>query len=222
MSNSLDSDPTTTTNFQYNDIAIEVVIIDNGDDDRDGYVEVACAAELLTPIVTIRNFNKAVLWANVPASQKLIRNNKNYVHVFALCRYLSTYNLSQKSHPSAYFIVKQLICDLLVGAQSQIIDPINDIKTQICSLQDCLTSSNTFVGGGGGGDNINYAIDYHSLCDAVRECLRAENNTLYANLTASLDNVKSMQLDLTNKLAFSNDTMLDNFKSIKDMMVRKI
>ncbi|QYC92721.1 P24 [Trabala vishnou gigantina nucleopolyhedrovirus] len=219
--------------FKYDDENIEVVIIDNGDDDRDGYVELIAAVKLLMPIVTIRGFNKAVLWTNTLPSQKLTRNNKNYVHVFALCKYLGLFNLSNSNRPHQYFVLKRLVSDLIVGAQSHIVDPINDIKLQLCSLQECLQQ--TAVGtnviaktAGSTTDQIyqpttvsHAATNSTFSIDSWRDLLRNENSSLYANILTAIDGVKNLQLDLTNKLAFSNDTMLDNFKSIKDIIIRK-
>ncbi|ABY65842.1 p24 [Orgyia leucostigma nucleopolyhedrovirus] len=222
---------TTTTpslQFQYDDEQIEVIIIDNGEEDRDGYVELSAAVRLISPIATIRNFNKAVMWTNVLPCQKLTRNNKNYVHVNALCKYLFTYNLANAKHPHQYYVLKRLIGDLIVGAQSQIVDPIHEIKTQLCTLQECLTGNQL------GSDlqqqqhqtvfqpttsRIHDASP--SWSESFREIVRHENNAVYTNVMALLDHIKNVQVDLTNKLAFSNDTMLDNFKSLKDIIIRK-
>ncbi|QAT90297.1 P24 [Spodoptera exempta nucleopolyhedrovirus] len=203
--------------FQYNDKLLEVVIIENGEDDRDGYVELTAAAQLVKPICNIRGFNPAVMWTNVHSSQRLTRNNKNYVHVFALGKYLSSYRLSSSAQPPELFTLKQLICDLLMGAQSQVVDPLNDIKTQLCNLQECIS--------GGGNGNIVMSNDKSNIyqsydTEIIRDILRSEHASLYANINNALDTLKNMQADLTNKLAFSNDTMLDGFKSIKDMMNR--
>ncbi|AGR56871.1 p24 [Hemileuca sp. nucleopolyhedrovirus] len=224
----LPSESKNTQHFQYEDETIEVVIIENGEDDRDGYVEITSATKLVSPIVTIRGFNKAVLWTNAMPFQKLTRNNKNYVHVFALCKYLSMYNLSSNSvHPPQYYVLKRLICDLIIGAQSQVIDPIDDIKNQLCTLQQCI---NNGIGNG----NVMAAGVYqpttvdtgttsanNNWTEYIRDMLRYENSSLLTNITTSLDNIKSLQIDLANKLAFSNDTMLDSFKSIKDIIIRK-
>ncbi|AAY84065.1 P24 [Chrysodeixis chalcites nucleopolyhedrovirus] len=214
--------------FHYDDEVLEVVIIENSDDDRDGYVELGSATKLLAPLVTIRNFNKAVLWTNVNASQKLTRNNKNYIHVFSLGKYLSSYVLnSKKVHPPQYFVLKRLFCDLIMGAQSQVVDPLNEIKTQLCTLQECLnTNSGQLYQPDFDKVNINNnvlgsnGVGYDTV-DTIREIIRTENASLYSNITSALDSVKSMQADLTNKLAFSNDTMVDSFKSIKDIIIRK-
>ncbi len=220
-----------TQQFQYNDDVIEVVIIENHEDDRDGYVELTAAAKLLMPIVTIRNFNKAVLWANVTSSQKLTRNSKNFIHVFALGKYLSSYVFSNKSHSPQYYVLKQLFCDLLVGAQSQVIDPLNDIKNQLCTLQECLngngnnssslslyqppdnSSLNNNVG------SVSY--NHNDSVDALREMIRNEFSVLYSNINNVLENVRTSQVELGKKIAFSNDTVVDTFKSIKDIIIRK-
>nr|ANW09685.1 p24 [Malacosoma sp. alphabaculovirus]ANW12336.1 p24 [Malacosoma sp. alphabaculovirus] len=222
------------TQFQYDDESIEVVIIENSENDRDGYVEYSIAARLLAPIVTIRGFNKSVLWTNVHSSQKLMRNNKNYIHVFSLCRYMGMYSLSTSSHPHEYYILKQLICDLIIGAQSQMIDPLLDIKKQICTLQDCITGTTGGVGSGGenatGGTTIYHPTTVSSSStntanvydyENVREMIRTELSIFLSGVSNIMENIKNMQMELLNKLAFSNDTMLDSFKSIKDLIIRK-
>lgn len=210
--------------FQYKDKLLEVVIIENGEDDRDGYVELTAAAQLLAPLVSIRGFNPAVLWANVHNSQRLTRNNKNYVHAFALGRYLSAYNMSSNGggHRPELLVLKQLICDLLMGAQSHVVDPLQDIKTQLCTLQECLTGGQS----SGVASNIyqpnNNSYDImNNNTETLREILRSEHAILLANISGALETIKSIQSDLTNKLAFGNDTMLDGFKSIKDAISRK-
>nr|UWK31534.1 p24 [Spodoptera exigua multiple nucleopolyhedrovirus] len=227
--------PDNSTQFQYNDKLLEVVIIENGEDDRDGYVELTAAAQLIAPLVNIRGFNPAVMWANVHNSQKLSRNNKNYIHVFALGKYLSSYRLSSNGAQRPELLtLKQLMCDLLVGAQSQIVDPLVDIKTQLCNLQECIQNGNinnnssaiydNDVGGGGGNHLSSYDGGKNNSIDNVqllRDIIRSEHASLYSSISTALDNIKSMQADLTNKIAFSNDTMLDGFKSIKDIVGRK-
>lgn len=219
----------TGVQFQYNDKLLEVVIIETGEDDRDGYVELSAVAQLITPLVNIRGFNAAVMWANVHNSQRLTRNNKNYVHVFALGRYLSSYKLSseQRVQRPELLVLKQLVCDLLMGAQSQVVDPLVDIKTQLCTLQECISSNNLvsqsptssaiYQSGSVPYEN-NFGNNYNEI---LRDTLRNEHASLYANINGALETIKSMQADLTNKIAFSNDTMLDGFKSIKDMLSRK-
>ncbi|QEI03500.1 P24 [Spodoptera cosmioides nucleopolyhedrovirus] len=215
-----------STQFQYNDKLLEVVIIENGEDDRDGYVELTAACQLIAPLVNIRGFNPAVMWANVHNSQKLSRNNKNYVHVFALGKYLSSYRLSSNGGQRPELLtLKQLMCDLLVGAQSQIVDPLVDIKTQLCNLQECIQN------GGNGSTIYQSNVQYDSNnskggnnndnVELLRDIIRSEHASLYSSISTALDNIKSMQADLTNKIAFSNDTMLDGFKSIKDIVNRK-
>nr|WUR10725.1 P24 [Calliteara abietis nucleopolyhedrovirus] len=229
--------------FQYDDENIEVVIIENSEDDRDGYVDLTAAAKLLKPIVTIRGFNKAVLWTNVLPAQKLTRNNKNYVHVNALCKYLGVYNLANATHAPQYYVLKRLIGDLIVGAQSSVVDPIQDIKSQLCTLQDCLTvnqnnNNSTIHNGGGGGGNGGVLVGDESLyrpvaaaitsckfpdqwAESFKEIIQYENGVALNNILANLEQIKNAQTDLTNKLAFSNDTMLDSFKSLKDIVIRK-
>jgi Baculovirus P24 capsid protein len=208
--------------FQYDNHVLEVVIIENGEDDRDGYVELMAAAKLIAPLVNIRGFNHAVMWANVIPSQRLSRNTKNYVHVFALGRYLSSYKPTPQ-HRHELLALKQLICDLIIGAQSQVVDPLSDIRSQLCSLQECITTTTTTMtspplyqqqqpyDNSGGMHNA----------EVYRDILRSEHAALFANISGALETIKSMQADLTNKIAFSNDTMLDGFKSIKDIVMRK-
>ncbi|AKR17388.1 P24 [Urbanus proteus nucleopolyhedrovirus] len=213
-----------TSQFLYNDSVLEVVIIDNGDDDRDGYVELNAVTKLLAPIVSIRGFNKSVLWANTLPPQKLVRNNKNYVHVFALCRYFSNLNGAQlKNKSSEYYIFKQLICDLLIGAQSQIVDPLSDIKNQLCNLQQCISANGT--------TNLDTAVNLyqpseqlhskHINYSELRDIVHNEFVNVFSNVSNNLENVKNAQNEILNKLGFSNDTMIDSFKSIKDLIIRK-
>lgn len=234
------SDVKEIAHYRYDDDDedIEVIVIENGNDDRDGYVEVASAIKLLSPLVTIRGFNRTIFWNNVHPSQKLTRNNKNYIHVFALSRYLATYNLSNRQHPSQYYVLKRLISDLIIGAQSQIVDPLSDIKKQLCTIQECVgtgvanNNNNTNVvnmpSSSTSSSNqiyqpttIPYDNGLSSWTDSMKELFREENSILLANINVSLDAIKTMQADLTNKIAFSNDTMLDSFKSIKDIIIRK-
>nr|QED40070.1 P24 [Spodoptera frugiperda multiple nucleopolyhedrovirus] len=209
--------------FQYNDKLLEVVIIENSDEDRDGYVELNAAAQLIAPIASIRGFSPAVMWANTHNSQKLTRNNKNYVHVFSLGKYLSMYKPPpQGVHRPELLTLKQLIGDLLVGAQSQIVDPLLDIKTQLCTLQECITNNQSSTLYESNYDNLkNNNNNSGNNDELLRDMIRAEHASLFANINNALENIKNMQADLTNKIAFSNDTMLDGFKSIKDMMNRK-
>ncbi|QNV47854.1 viral capsid protein [Alphabaculovirus altersperidaniae] len=210
--------------FQYNDKLLEVVIIENGEDDRDGYVELIAVSQLIAPLVNIRGFNPAVMWANVHNSQKLTRNNKSYVHVFALGKYLSSYKLSPSGGQQRpeLLTLKQLMCDLLVGAQSQIVDPLVDIKTQLCTLQECIQNNNSSTIYSSPSlppfENLKGSGNDH---DFIKDLIRSEHASLYNSLSNAFDNIKSMQADLTNKIAFSNDAMLDGFKSIKDIINRK-
>jgi Baculovirus P24 capsid protein len=205
--------------FKYDDKFLEVVIIENDDDDRDGYVELSAITQLLLPLVNIRGFNQAVMWANTLTSHKLVKNNKHYVHSFAIGRYLSSYAFSDKvKHPPQYYVIKRLMCDLLIGAQSEIINPLSDIQNQLCSLQECITSTSN--------NNVIYqptttTIEYNER-ETWKDILRNEHASLFTSLNGALETIKSMQHDLTNKLAFSNDTMLDGFKSIKDIIQKKI
>lgn len=218
------------TQFRYDDDVLEVVIIENGDDDRDGYIEILAAYRLLKPLVKMRGFTSAVLWANAINSHKLTRNSKNYIHVFALCRYLAGYDvgLPQTKTPE-YHVLKRVVGDLIVGAQSSVVDPLVDIKTQLCTLNDCLSAASSLNASSsghqqiynGGGSGASLTSGTAELSDKLREVVRGENIVLTNNINAALDTIKMMQQDLTNKLAFSNDTMLDSFKSMKDMIIRK-
>ncbi|AXU41611.1 P24 capsid [Spodoptera eridania nucleopolyhedrovirus] len=212
-----------STQFQYNDKLLEVVIIENGEYDRDGYVELTAACQLIAPLVNIRGFNPAVMWANAHNSHKLSRNNKNYVHVFALGKYLSSYKLSSDGAQRPELLtLKQLMCDLLIGAQSQIVDPLVDIKTQLCNLQECIQNggngSTTIYQSNSSPYDLKNNTNEHEI---LRDIIRSEHASLYSGISNTLDSIKSMQADLTNKIAFSNDTMLDGFKSIKDSLNRK-
>ncbi|QED40638.1 P24 [Chrysodeixis includens nucleopolyhedrovirus] len=228
--NSINEKVIPTQKFQYNDDIIEVVIIENSEDDRDGYVELSSAAKLLAPITNIRNFTKSLLWTNVLPSQKLTRNSKNYIHVFALGKYLSSYMFTNKTHPPQYYVLKQLFCDLLLGAQSQVVDPLNDIKNQLCSLQECINGSNSsamslYQPPNSGltpttSSSINSNINYEVI-EALREIIQNEFSMFYTNVNNVLENVKNSQTELTKKIAFSNDTVVDTFKSIKDIIIRK-
>ncbi|UJZ88981.1 p24 [Erannis ankeraria nucleopolyhedrovirus] len=224
-SNVVENDP---SHFQYDDELIEVVIIENGNDDRDGYVELLALTKLLSPIVNIRGFNKAVLWTNLLPCHKLTRNNKNYVHVLGICKYLSMYNLGTNHQTNAVLItIKRLVSDLLMGAQSQIIDPITEIKTQLCTLQECLTANTTTNGPIVSGmqmyqpNSATSIYDSSTVVDSIRDVLRQESANIVSNISVSLENIKNLQIELSNKFAFSNDTMLDNFKSVKDIIIRK-
>ena len=82
-----------TRNFMYSpDSSLEVVIITNSDGDHDGYLELTAAAKVMSPFLS--NGSSAV-WTNAAPSHKLIKNNKNYIHVFGLFKYLSNYNLNK-------------------------------------------------------------------------------------------------------------------------------
>ncbi|ADD73831.1 P24 [Lymantria xylina nucleopolyhedrovirus] len=201
------------TEFSYPNETLEVLIIENGDDDRDGYVEVGGAARLLAPLVTIRNFNAAVLWANTVSSQKMTRQSKNFVHVFAIARYLSGYNLSAANRPAEYYLMKRLICDLLLGAQGQNVDPLADIKSQLCTLQECLGVSP--------GSQIYAPTTEPASLYGLESSLEKLSDSMRAELSAITERLKSIHMDLTSKLAFSNDAMLDTFKSLKDLVLRK-
>jgi len=107
-----------------------------------------------------------------------------------------------------------------------------DIKKQICTLQDCITGG---VGSGGGENATGGTTIYHPTTvsssstgaatvydyENVREMIRTELSIFLSGVSNIMENIKNMQMELLNKLAFSNDTMLDSFKSIKDLIIRK-
>ncbi|AUV65273.1 P24-capsid [Alphabaculovirus myunipunctae] len=223
--NNINASNDAAVQFHYDEHVLEVVIIENGEDDRDGYVELMAVSKLIAPLVNIRGFNHAVMWANVIPSQRLTRNNKNYVHVFALGRYLSSYRPSSTHHRHELLALKQLICDLIMGAQSQIVDPLSEIKTQLCTLQECLGNAPPPQQPLYQNENLSSSSSLSSggknNTEVWRDILRSEHAALFANINGALETIKSMQADLTNKIAFSNDTMLDGFKSIKDVVLRK-
>ncbi|AAR28903.1 p24 capsid protein [Leucania separata nucleopolyhedrovirus] len=226
--------------FQYDNIKIDVFIIENrvegyNEVDRDAFVEIKSACRLLSPLVTRPALTPAVLWSHTPVSQRILKNDKNYVHTFSLFRYLINYNMSDRSQPPQYYILKRLLRDLLAGCQNDepapiAIDPpavtdesIRDLKSQLCSIQECLVSSqalysdNSSTAVGGGSDANNQCFE--TIRDALNK-LNSDLAVMHTNLLESLSSIKSMQHDVTNKIAFSNDTMIDNIKSIKDIILR--
>ncbi|AAK85678.1 P24 [Epiphyas postvittana nucleopolyhedrovirus] len=168
---------------------LEVIIITNSPNDYDGYLELNGAAKLLAPFL---HKSAAALWTNAAPSHKLIRNNKNYLHVFGLFKYLQNYNLHVKSHhPVEYYTIKSIICDLLMGAQSKIFDPLCEIKTQLCAIQESLNEA-------------IITLNNHAANPAP--------------VGESRELIESLHADYSNKLTFATDTILDNVKSIKDLV----
>lgn len=52
-------------------------------------------------------------------------------------------------------------------------------------------------------------------------CAAAEMRDHMSETNAALEGIKTAHRDITNKMAFSNDTMLDGIKSITDILLRK-
>lgn len=181
-----DSDSLNTQTFNYDrDNSFEVIIINNGPHDHDGYLELHAATRLLTPFQK----NVSSLWTNAAPSHKLIKNNKNYLHVFGLFKYFQNYNLNMKTHPIEYYTIKSIICDLMMGAQSKSFDPLCEIKTQLCAIQESL----------------NEAI---VILNSPKESETCETREF----------AKTLHSEYSKKLAFATDTILDNVKSIKDLV----
>ncbi|AFY62836.1 viral capsid protein [Samia ricini nucleopolyhedrovirus] len=180
-----------TRTFSYApDSSLEVVIITNAPNDHDGYLELSGAARLLAPLL---QKGTSGLWAGAAPSHKLIRNNKNYLHVFGLFKYLQNYNLNANAHPPEYFTIKAIICDLLLGVQSKTFDPLCEIKTQLCAIQESLNEAIVTL-------NSHAAADPGALNEATRELADA------------------LHAEYSKKLTFATDTILDHVKSIKDLV----
>nr|UIX56155.1 P24 [Hyphantria cunea nucleopolyhedrovirus]UIX56301.1 P24 [Hyphantria cunea nucleopolyhedrovirus] len=187
-----DSNSFDTHTFSYApDSSFEVVIITNAPHDHDGYLEVSAAARLLARFQ--KNVSALWLWTNAAPSHKLVRNNKNYLHVFGLFKYLQNYNLNTKAHPSEYYTVKSIICDLMMGAQCNAFDPLCEIKTQLCAIQESL----------------NEAIQTLNKHAAAQPAAAAPIASELA---------ETLHSEYSKKLTFATDTILDNVKSIKDLV----
>ncbi|ABL76050.1 p24 [Maruca vitrata nucleopolyhedrovirus] len=178
-----------TLNFSYSpDSNLEVVIITNSDGDHDGYLELTAAAKLMLPFLS--NGGSAV-WTNAAPSHKLIKNNKNYIHVFGLFKYLSNYNLNNKKRPKEYYILKSIISDLLTGAQNKAFNPMCEIKTQLCAIHE----------------GVNETISILKVDDPpVSEINKFQGL------------IQDLQLEYNKKITFTTDTILENLKNIKDLM----
>ncbi|QBC76008.1 capsid protein [Neophasia sp. alphabaculovirus] len=187
-----DSEPLNSRVFNYApDNSLEVIIITNAPNDHDGYLELSGAARLLAPFL---QKSAATLWTNASSSHKLIKNNKNYLHVFGLFRYLQNYNLYTKSHPPEYYTVKAIICDLLLGVQTKTFDPLCEIKTQLCAIQESLNEAIVI-------------INNHASAETPR-----------APDTEARELAESLHSEYSKKLTFATDTILDHVKSIKDLV----
>lgn len=172
------------------DASFEVIIITNAPNDHDGYLELNAAARLLAPFQK----NISALWTNAAPSHRLVRNNKNYLHVFGLFKYLQNYNFNAKPHPPEYYTVKSVICDLIAGAQGKTFDPLCEIKTQLCAIQESLNEAIVTLNSHATAEPAPGAP-----CDA-REL------------------VETLHSEYSKKLTFATDTILDNVKSIKDLV----
>ncbi|ABI13908.1 viral capsid protein [Anticarsia gemmatalis multiple nucleopolyhedrovirus] len=182
-----------TLTFSYApDSSLEVIIITNAANDHDGYLEVNGAARLLAPLL---QKSASGLWTGAAPSHKLTRNNKNFLHVFGLFKYLQSYNLNASAHPPQYYTVKAIICDLLMGVQTKTFDPLCEIKTQLCAIQESLNEAIVI-------------INNH----ASAEPPFAPPNTEARELAELLHS------EYSKKLTFATDTILDNVKSIKDLV----
>ncbi|AUR45057.1 P24 caspid protein [Spilosoma obliqua nucleopolyhedrosis virus] len=187
--NSLD-----TRTFTYApDNSFEVVIITNAPHDHDGYLELGAAACLLAGFQ--KNVTALWLWTNAAPSHKLIKNNKNYLHVFGLFKCLQNYNLNTKTHPSEYYTIKSIICDLMMGVQCNAFDPLCEIKTQLCVIQESLNEAIETL-------NKHAAAQPAPIasCEEAREL------------------AETLHSEYSKKLTFATDTILDNVKSIKDLV----
>ncbi|AGR57065.1 P24 [Choristoneura rosaceana nucleopolyhedrovirus] len=186
-----DSNLLDTCTFNYaSDSSFEVIIITNTPHDYDGYLELSAASRLLMPFQK----NISTLWTNAAPSHKLIRNNKNYLHVFGLFKYLQNYNLNTKKHPPEYYTIKSIICDLMMGAQGKTFDPLCEIKTQLCAIQESLNEAIVTLNG-------------HAAADPAPG-VACETREL----------VESLHSEYSKKLTFATDTILDHVKSIKDLV----
>ncbi|AKN81030.1 P24 [Lonomia obliqua multiple nucleopolyhedrovirus] len=187
-----------TQNFNYSpNKTLEVVIITNSAGDHDGYLELTAATKIMSPFLSNNNNNSSALWTSVAPSHKLMKNNKNYIHVFSLFKHLSNYNLNNKNHPPEYYTVKSLICDLLMGMQSKQLDPLCEIKTQLCAIQESLNESIVILNNHVTANNTNISLDFANKLQ---------------------ETIKTQHLDSINKLTFGTETILESIKTIKDIM----
>nr|AFS51901.1 DekiORF23 [Dendrolimus kikuchii nucleopolyhedrovirus] len=181
------------------DNSLEVVIITNTAGDHDGYLELSAAVKLFA--FFLNNNNSSMLWANVAPSHKLIKNNKKYVHVFSLFKYLCNYNLNAKTHPREYYTIKSVICDLLSGAQGKQFDPMCEIKTQLCAIQQSL---NEAIG----------VLNEH-VAEASSPPL---SQSLQEDIIKTQDLIQALHTEHKTNIKFTTETILENIKNIKDLM----
>lgn len=182
-----------TQNFNYSpDYSFEVVILTGANGDHDGYLEASAATKLMAPFLG----SSFSLLTSVAPSHKLIKNNKNYIHIFSLFKYLSNYNLNNKNHPPEYYTLKSVICDLLLGVQSKSFDPLFEIKSELYSIQESINGIMAIL----------------------------NNNHVYNDVIPSSDinNFKeilqNLHAECLNKMSFNTETLLDNVKAVKDLI----
>nr|WOC30972.1 hypothetical protein GACBDANE_00021 [Spodoptera litura nucleopolyhedrovirus] len=224
-----------STFFNYDEHEpIEVFVIENNlgggaGVDTDSFVEIKSLCKLIAPLVNIRHFNPAMLWSTTQTSHRLIKNGKNYVHMFTICKYLSSYNLSNRAHPHEYYALKQLLRDMFIGRQVErsneeiaTSENFKDIKNKLCSLQECLTVGGVAAVVASDDPTISTLNDcLKNLTDLVYT-VRSDTAVMYADLNSAIENLKTQtQLDVMNKIAFGNDTLLDGIKSIKDILLSR-
>jgi hypothetical protein len=191
-----------TENFIYPpDNSLEVVILTSTNGDHDGYLEASAANKLMTPFLN----NSTSLMAAAAPSHKLIKNNKSYIHVFSLFKYLSNYNLNNKNHPPEYYTLKSVICDLLMGVQSKSFDPLCDIKSELYSIQESINGI-VAVLNDTENKNINNATAVYN--DAIST----------GGINSIKETLQAFQTEFINKMTFNTETLLDNVKSVKDLI----
>ncbi|UZE89707.1 P24 [Parapoynx stagnalis nucleopolyhedrovirus] len=185
-----------TYNFNYTpDSSLEVVILTNSTGDHDGYLEASAATKLLAPIAGT-SFSPLT---NTSPSHKLIKNNKTYIHVFGLLKYLSNYNLNIKNRPLEYYTLKSVICDLLLGVQSKSFDPLSDIKSDLANIQESVNGILAVI------NNIHV---YNNN----------DVNTTTIDTNALKDILQNLHTECMSKISFSTETLLDNVKAVKDLI----
>ncbi|AUA60344.1 P24 [Operophtera brumata nucleopolyhedrovirus] len=217
--------------FNYDDFKIDVFICKNEEYPNldDAYAELHATTELLKTTIKNHRITAEFVWQNCKPIYRLTKDNKRYIHVLVLSGYISVYEPARFSI-NQYFNLRQLIQDLHRGSQMPQ-DDLSEIKSQICNLQDCLVNSSanglfTHTPVQNVGDDVKIVIT-ENIKDMLG-VLRLEISNLLLDLmsnikslTESMRVITSSQNDITTKLAFSNDTMLDRFKSIKDLLVAK-
>ncbi|USC25964.1 p24 [Palpita vitrealis nucleopolyhedrovirus] len=180
-----------TRNFVYSpENSLEVVVINNSEGDYDGYLELNAVIKILSSFV---GKNGSTVWANASPSHKLIKNNKHYLHVFGLFKYLQNYNLNNKIHSKEYYTLKKIITDLLSGTQNKTFDPLCEVKTQLCAVQESLNEAISLL-------NVHV------------------NDSSSQNVNQIKEFVNELQCEHNKKINFITDTILENLKNIKDLM----